>query len=294
MKLIFGCGYLGGRVAQLWKNQGEPVAAVTRSADRAHKLAQLGIESIVADVTDEKALREKLPKNVTTVLYAIGFDRSSGHSMRAVYVDGLNNVLDALLPTVEKIIYISSTGVFGDFSGEWIDESSPCRPDREGGRVCLAAEELLAAHTLGQRSVVLRMAGIYGPGRIPRRKELIAGEPIAAPEQGWLNLIHVEDAAQVVIAAEKLSCPPPRMYLATDGHPVLRGDYFRELAKILSAPSPTFMSANPSSPAADRAASSKRIRIAKLLADLPLDFAYPSYREGLASSVVSENQTAGL
>ena len=97
--------------------------------------------------------------------------------MATVYVDGLQAALDALPTATGRIIYISSTGVYGQTSGEWVDEESECRPTREGGRVCLAAEGVLASPDLGQRAVVLRLAGIYGPGRIPRRTELPAKIP---------------------------------------------------------------------------------------------------------------------
>src|SRR5438445_11300678 len=102
--LILGCGYLGSRVATLWQRQGRSVFAATRNT--AHVLA--GVEPIVCDVLDSGSLRS-LPR-VDTVLYAIGFDRSTGATMRSVYVDGLARVLDAL-PAPGRFIYISSSSV---------------------------------------------------------------------------------------------------------------------------------------------------------------------------------------
>ena len=98
-----------------------------------------------------------------------------------------------LLTPDPLLLYISSTGVYGDADGEWVDETTPCRPAREGGKACLAAEQVLAEHPLGKRSVVLRPAGIYGPDRIIRAEALRRGEPIDAPADGYLNLIHVDD-----------------------------------------------------------------------------------------------------
>ena len=101
-----------------------------------------------------------------------------------------------------RFIYISTTGVYGPASGEWIDETTPPDPQRDGGRASLAAERALAASPFAARGVILRLAGIYGPGRVPFIEELCAGEPIPAPTTGYLNLIHVDDAAETVLAAD--------------------------------------------------------------------------------------------
>jgi nucleoside-diphosphate-sugar epimerase len=141
---------------------------------------------------------------------------------------------------------------------------------------------------LGQRAIVLRMAGIYGPGRIPRRKELKAGLPIDAPGEGYLNLIHVDDAASAVTAAEQQS-PLPALYCVSDGHPVIRREYFRELAALLGATEPRFREPRRNAPAAERASASKRVSNQRLLAELKFELHYPSYREGLAAIVRAEH-----
>ncbi len=274
-KLIFGCGYLGRRVAALWQATGETVHVVTRSPSRAAELRNHGLRPIVADVLDAETLRE-LPI-AETVLYAIGFDRTAGRSIREVYVDGLAAVLAALPIETGRMIYISSTGVYGQKAGELVDETSECHPTREGGRACLEAERLLSAHSLGRRAVILRMAGIYGPGRIPRRQELLAGQPLAAPGEGWLNLIHVDDAASVVLAAET-KMPSPRLYVVSDGHPVERHVYYAELARLLGAPPPRFAPAPGNSPALERTVADKRIDNRKMLSERAVRLSYPSYR----------------
>ncbi len=166
-KLIFGCGYLGLRVAHLWREAGVVVYAVTRSESRAKELEAVGLRPLVADVTDPRSL-QGLPR-AESVLYAVGFDRAGGANMREVYVDGLRHVLEALPEETGRILYISSTGVYAQSGGEWVDEDSPYQSVRESGRVCREAEELLRSHRLGPRSIILRLAGIYGPGRIPRQ-----------------------------------------------------------------------------------------------------------------------------
>jgi nucleoside-diphosphate-sugar epimerase len=206
-----------------------------------------------------------------------------------VYVQGLRNTLDRLPVASGRIIYVSSTGVYGQNDGRWVDEQSPCQPVREGGRACLAAEQaLLNANPLGCRSIVLRMAGIYGPGRIPRRNNLEAGRPIAAPAEGYLNLIHVEDAARVVLAAERTSVIPA-VYCVSDGNPVNRAEHYRYLARLIGASEPTFSPPLPDSHAAQRSLSSKRVRNTRLVEALAIRLKYPSYRDGLAAILAAEN-----
>jgi nucleoside-diphosphate-sugar epimerase len=151
----------------------------------------------------------------------------------------------------------------------------------------LAAERLLQGSTWGDRTIVLRLAGIYGPGRIPRRRELQAGRPLDAPAEGLVNLIHVEDAVAAVLAVEQRG-RAPALYCLSDGQPVERRAYYGELARLLDAPNPRFVPPPPESAAAERAAASKRIRPDRFLADLRFEFTYPSYREGLAAILREE------
>ena len=283
-KLIFGCGYLGQRVAALWRAAGHEVYAVTRSQQRVPALAAAGLVPIVADLASSAEL--PIPQGVRSVLFAVGYDRGSSQLIHDVYVGGLAWALACLPESVEKFIYISSTGVYGQVTGSEVDEDSPCQPTREGGRACLAAEELLRASKLADKSVILRLAGIYGPGRIPRSQDLLAGKPIDAPAAGWLNLIHVEDAARIVLLAEERA-QPPKLYVVSDGQPAQRGDYYRELARLLGAPTPQFTEPPADSPAAQRAASDKRISPRRLFAELQPKLNYLSYREGLAAIVTS-------
>src|SRR5262249_9677639 len=160
----FGCGYLGSRVARRWRNFGDEVIVVTRSSQRAQAFERDGYRAIVADVTQVATLTE-LPA-AETVLFAVGFDRGAGGSISDVYAGGVPNVLAALPSGIQRFSYISTTGVYGDAGGEWVDEDTPSNPLREGGRASLAAEQALAESPFAARSIVLRLAGIYGPGRI--------------------------------------------------------------------------------------------------------------------------------
>jgi nucleoside-diphosphate-sugar epimerase len=282
-KLIFGCGYLGARIARRWQTAGHQVIVVTRSRERADQLQRDGYTPIVANVARPETLCD-LPW-VDTVLFAVGFDHSAGQTIEEVYAGGVRNVLAALPTGVKRFIYISTTGVYGAASGEWADEVTPPDPRRDGGRASLAAEQALAAHPLGNLSIILRLAGIYGPGRVPFIDKLRHGEPIPAAVSGFLNLIHVDDAAEVVLAADR--CEPiqngPRIYCVSDGEPVERGEYYSEVARQIGAAPPRFAEPDPNSPRAARAESSRRISNERMMAELRVTLAYPDYRAGLAA-----------
>src|SRR5690349_21591027 len=122
--LIVGCGYLGRRVAALWRGQERRVFATTRRATRFDELRSLGFDPLLGDVLERGSLRS-LP-TVETLLYCVGLDRAAGHPMRRVYVEGLANVLDALAETGRmpaRFLYVSSTSVYGQTDGEEVDET---------------------------------------------------------------------------------------------------------------------------------------------------------------------------
>lgn len=266
--LILGCGYLGRAAAAGWVAQGRAVAALTRS--RAAELRALGAQPVLGDVTDPAALR--LPA-ADTVLYAVGMDRSAGKSMREVYVGGLANVLDAL-PPPRRFVYVSSTGVYGQTDDGWVDETAPTEPAEEGGRVALECERLLRARL--PDAVVLRFAGIYGPGRVIRRAAVERGEPCAADPDGWLNLIHVSDGARAVHAAGERAAPG-RTYNVADDRPATRREFYAELAALLGAPEPRFCG-----PAGG---ASRRVSNRRMRSDLGVELEFPDYRAGLRQAI---------
>ncbi len=191
--------------------------------------------------------------------------------MREVYVTGLRNVL-AALPRGGRFIYISSTSVYGQTDGSVVDEASPTEPLEESGRVVLEAETVL--RELRPDAVVLRFAGIYGPGRVLRRQALLNGEPLVGDADKWLNLIHVEDGARAVLAAEARG-REGETYLIADDTPVRRREFYTHLARVLGAPPARFEHR-------DAVEANRRITNQRARAELGWAPRFPSYVEGLA------------
>jgi len=280
-RLIIGCGYLGTRAAALWSGQGDEVWALTRSPARSEEFRSRGWHPLAGDVTDPQSL--PIWPEVDTLLYAVGFDRAAGRPIREVYVEGLRNVLTTLPDSLSRVIYISSTGVYGETAGDVVDEASRCVPSRDNGRACLAAEELVRADPrFGSRSIILRLAGIYGPGRVPHRDLLERGQPLPVVADGYLNLIHVDDAARCVLTVAERGTAP-NLYLVSDGQPVVRRDYYQDIARLLQAPEPRFEPPAADSPVALRAQASKRVSNEKLVRELGFTFQYPTARAGLTA-----------
>ncbi len=273
-KLIFGCGYLGRRVASKWLGAGCRVAALTRG--NAATLTDLGIEPVAGDVLDPATL-QKLPP-ASTVLYAVGLDRSAGKSMRDVYVRGLGHVLDTL-PSCERFVYVSSTSVYGQTSGEWVSEDSATEPIEDSGKVVLEAEQLLRSRR--PDAIILRFAGIYGPDRLLRKQPLLKGEPLVGDSEKWLNLIHVADGVEAVLSAEARGVPG-ETYNIADDEPMTRRNFYTLLAELLHAPTAQF------DHQVEPGNANRRIGNTKAKAALGWQPRFATYREGLAAAIIAD------
>lgn len=282
-KMVIGCGYLGQPVAARWRQEGHRVWTTTRDPRRVAEWRSQGWEPVLCDVLDPATLG-RLPA-VATAVYCVGLDRSTGQSMRTVYVEGLANVLNAWRdrPADERprrLIYVSSTSVYGQTGGEEVDETSPTEPIEESGRVVLEAERLLRERW--PSGLVLRFSGIYGPGRLLGAQALRAGEPLTGDPEGWLNLIHVADGAEAVLASEQGR--EGGTYLISDDRPARRREFYGRVASLLGTQPPRFAVPAGGLPGGPPRAN-RRISNRKAKQDLRWTPAYPSFEEGLAASL---------
>ncbi len=280
--LIVGCGYLGRRVAPRLAAQGERVLGTSRSESGAEALRALDIEPVRLDVAAD--IPPGAVPAVDRVLYCIGYDRSAGVPLRTVYVDGLARFL-AALPGSPHLVYASSTGVYGGSGGAWIDESTPAEPPTESGRACLDAEGLVLRHAAerGTTATILRLAGLYGPGRIIRRDPLRRGDPIGGDPAKFVNLVHIDDAADAAVAA--LRTPGlAGVFNIVDDRPVSRLELYTLAARLLGAPEPTFVPLPPGAP--DEA--DKRVRGARFRAASGRSWTYPDVTTGLPAALAAE------
>ncbi|MDB5347656.1 MAG: dependent epimerase/dehydratase family protein [Schlesneria sp.] len=285
-KLIVGCGYLGGRVADIWIAQGHQVHALTRSSERATEFSRRGINPIIGDLCDLASLPD-LPA-VETILFAVGYEKSSRRTRQQVQLTGLQNVL-ARVASADRLVYISSSSVYGQSAGEWVDETSDCQPVQPGGISCLETERWLMSaipdSTSVTRANVLRLSGIYGPDRLLSRIEsLRSGEALSGSGTEWLNLIHVDDAAVAVIACE-LHGKPNQTFLVSDDQPISRADYYGLLASLVGAPSPRFDPGG--NPSRGSGGINKRCRNKRLREELQVTLQFPTITVGLPHALAA-------
>jgi nucleoside-diphosphate-sugar epimerase len=201
--------------------------------------------------------------------------------MRESYVQGLENVLGAL-PPPGRLIYVSSTSVYGQRQGEEVDETAKTEPVDESGRVVLEAEQVV--RRMNPSAIILRFAGIYGPGRLLRRQTIERGEPILGDPDRWLNLIQVEDGVAAVLAAQEQG----RLggtYNVADDQPVQRREFYTALAGLIGALMPRFIAPAPGSPMPNHERTNRRIVNRRMREELAVQLRYPTYESGLVESM---------
>lgn len=307
--LIVGCGYVGKQVARAWMAANQKadrpaedspgkssaasiqtprwhVSALTRGGpDQLSALAQARVEPIVGDWLDSTGQWSVASARCALVSVPHRPDERLGERTHCV---GLANLL-ARVPRLERLVVLSTTGVYHQSGGEWVDESSAAYPTRIGPQIALAAERWLAEHLPSGRSTVLRLAGIYGPGRIPLIAKLRAREPIPIAN-GDLNLIHVDDIAHAVV--QLLAGPVPSdLYVLSDGRPVPRRRFYEDAARIFRTPPPVFVEPEPGSARAGRSESNKRVNPERILRELSLEMKYPDHIAGLTAIAAAEGAT---
>lgn len=256
--VIAGAGDVGGRLARLRAAHGDDVLALRRRpAD-----ADGGVRPVCADLTTGAGL-QSLPRHADALVFCAAPDRRDETAYRALFVDGLRRVLDRV--QAPRLLLVSSTAVYAEDAGEWIDEDTPAQPPAFNGRVLREAEGELARE---RGASVLRLTGLYGPGRDALLRRARAGTP-GRPH--WTNRIHVDDAAAALSHLLDLQVPQP-LYLGSDALPAMESEVLAWMRAREGLPAIA---------AAQVPETGRRVRSARLRASgwAPQ---YPDYRSGYA------------
>ena len=273
--LIAGCGYVGSALGRRLVAAGHEVFGLRRKPDDLPE----GVHPIAADLSERATLRS-LPADLDAVVYTAGADRFDEASYQAAYVDGVRQLLAALeeqhtLPA--RILFTSSTAVYGQQDGEWIDEGSPALPRGFSGRCLLEGERLVWA--AGHPGLVVRLGGIYGPGRTRLIENVRGGTATLREGPYYTNRIHRDDCARALEHLLGLASPQP-LYLGVDCEPADEALVLQWLAERLGVPPPTRARTRDS--ARLRRSGSKRAANDRLLAT-GYRFLYPTFREGYSA-----------
>lgn len=267
--LIAGCGDLGARIGPLL------AASEVYGLRRQVSALPAGIHPVAADLRTGAGF-DALPRQVDALVYCATPDARHEAAYRATYVDGLARLVDALPDPAAslRMLFVSSTAVYGQNGGEWVDEASPTEPSGFNGRVLLEAE---AAAGRRYPSTSLRLAGLYGPGRLWLLRRVRAGETIGAGCH-WTNRIHLDDAAALAVTLLKHDAPPP-VVIGVDNAPTCESAVLDGLADRLGLP----RLPRQGDPAAE---SGKRLRndLAQTLGWHPR---YPSWEDGYSDVLTS-------
>ena len=283
--LIIGCGYVGVALGKELARLGHQVSGVRRSTGAASELRSAGIQPLIADITEPGALQQR-PADWDWVVNCIGSSAGTAEDYRRTYLEGTRHVLDWLRARPPgKFVYTSSTSVYGQDDGSWVDESDETTPPTETGAILVETEKLLlrAAVETGFPAVVLRLAGIYGPGRGYWLKQFLSGEAQLEADERFLNMIHRDDAVGAILAALERG-KSGSVYNVSDNEPASQRTIFTWLAQRLNRPLPPVAS---EPKARRRGATNKRISNRRLREELGCTLRYPTFREGYAAELAA-------
>jgi nucleoside-diphosphate-sugar epimerase len=269
--LVAGAGYVGAVLAAELAARGDRVHALRRHA----AAPPPGCTALTLDCSDARAL-EALPRDLDAAALLLAPDTPDDAGYERAYVTATRNLVRALAPRAPRLVFASSTAVYAQRHGEWVDEESPAEPTDFRGRRLLEGEA--AAREARGEVVVLRLGGIYGPGRtalLARLATGAGGDPGAAPH--YANRIHRDDAAGAIAHLLRLPRPAP-CYLGVDCEPA---DERAVRAWLAAQPPARLRALRGRAPGAAprRRPGSKRCSNARLLAS-GYRFRYPTFREG--------------
>lgn len=277
--VILGCGYVGTRIAKAALAEGRMVRVCSRSTGRLQPLGELGAQVKFVDASVPKSFTAALSGMAgATVVYSIPpvTTLPPRHAMRAA-------LQAAYGAGVGCFVYFSSCGLYGDAPDDdtWIDEDTPTTPDAAMQNVVSDELEIQSSSFDKLRTVILRMAPVYGPGRGVRERMKKGTYSILEDGQHVTSRIYVDDVARIIAAAEQ-HAPNKAVYLVGDDHPATQGEYAKWLSERLGLGMP------PSRQIVEQgkprvAHRNRRIRNSRLKQELQLELKYPTFREGEAA-----------
>lgn len=285
--VIFGCGYVGTELAKAALAQGRKVRVCSRSTGRLQPLGALGAEVKFLDASTPKHFTSAMTGMAgCTVIYSVPpvTNLPPGHAMRAALQAAYGG-------GAERFIYFSSCGLYGDEPDDdtWIDETTPLHPDAAMQNIESDELEIERASFDRLRTVVLRLAPVYGPGRGVRSRLRKGDYRILDDGQHATSRIHIDDVVRIVFAAEA-AAPAKSVYLVGDDEPTTQGEYAKWLSDRMGLPMPPYRQMF--EPGKARVAHrNRKIRNAKLKRELAIELLYPSFREGEAA--IEARETAG-
>jgi len=289
MKSVFivGCGDIGERIAGLYREKKVTTTGLVRSRESMNRLQQIGIESVQFDLgqTDEPGTLLTIASMVFYLVPPPGKGESDPLIRRFLAAVSMHT-----LP--EKLVLLSTTAVYGDCQGEWVNEAYPVNPQTARGRRRLDAEQVVQkwSASTGVPVVILRVGGIYGPDRLPVER-IKKGLPILCEAKSpYTNRIHQDDLAQICIAAAERG-KPGAVYNVSDGQPSTMSRYFKDIALAYRLPMPAEVSLAEAQQVMSAGMlsylkESRRLDNSRMLKELGVVLKYPNLKAGLAKAVL--------
>lgn len=283
--LIVGCGYVGIPLGAELVRRGHEVFGLSRNANSKSELVAQGINPLQCDITRADDLR-KFEARFDWIVNCVASGGGGADEYRRVYLDGTRNLIAWLAGApLRKFLYTSSTSVYGQQDGSFVTELSPATPGAGTAKILIETENVLldAARRNGFPAVILRVAGIYGPGRGYWFKQFARNEAcIEGQGERFLNMIHRDDVFGCVLAGLERG-RPGEIYNAVDDEPVTHFEFFEWLARQFNRPMPPSTEGNPM--VQRRGLTNKRVSNHKLKTELGYHFKYPTFREGYSAEI---------